>query len=85
MTRISKTCTVILILFIQGGMFLLHAPCARSALSNQAEKLIVGFEQAELSRGAIRGLNIIQARARWLMNSVIMLEVWDTFLLMKKI
>ncbi len=52
MTRISGTCKVILILFIQAGIFFSHVPCARSALSNQAEKLILGFEQSELSRGA---------------------------------
>ncbi len=52
MTRTSKTRTAILILFIQAGIFFLHAPRARSAEALQAEKLIVGFEQAELSRGA---------------------------------
>jgi hypothetical protein len=53
-TRVSKTCTVILILFIQAGILFFHVPCARSALSNQAEKLIVGFEEAELSRAILR-------------------------------
>ena len=52
MTRISKTRTLIVILFIQAGILFLHLPRAQSALSNQAEKLIVGFEQAELGRGA---------------------------------
>ncbi len=52
MTRMSKTCTLIVILFIQAGILFLHLPRAQSALSNQAEKLIVGFEQAELGRGA---------------------------------
>jgi len=52
MTRIHKNCAVMLVLFIQAGIFFLHAPCARSALSNQAQKLILGFEEAELSRGA---------------------------------
>jgi hypothetical protein len=48
--RIPGTYTVILILFIQVGFF--YAPCAWSATSNQAQKLILGFEEAELSRGA---------------------------------
>ncbi|MCK4293864.1 MAG: exo-alpha-sialidase [Planctomycetes bacterium] len=52
MIRISKICKVLLILFIQIGILFLHAPCAWSDSSNQAQKLIVGFEQAELSRGA---------------------------------
>jgi hypothetical protein len=39
MTRTSKTRTAIFILFIQAGIFFLHAPRARSALANQAEKL----------------------------------------------
>ena len=50
--RISRACKVILILFIQAGIFLSHVPCAKSAISNQAEKLILGFEQSKLSRGA---------------------------------
>jgi len=33
-------------------MFFLHSPCAWSDSPNQAQKLIVGFEQAELSQGA---------------------------------
>ena len=52
MIRTSKTRIVIVILFISAGILFLHVPRAQSALSNQAEKLIVGFEQAELSRGA---------------------------------
>jgi hypothetical protein len=51
-TGIPKKYSVILILFIQAGIFLFHAPCARSAHSNHAQKLILGFEEAELSRGA---------------------------------
>jgi len=52
MTGIPKKCAVILILFIQAGIFLFYAPCVWSAPSNQAQKLILGFEEAELSRGA---------------------------------
>ena len=44
----TKTCTLIVILIVQAGILFLHVPRAQSALSNQAEKLIVGFEQAEL-------------------------------------
>ena len=53
MTGIPKTYTVMLILFIHAGIFLFYAACARSALSNQAQKLILGFEEAELSRGYV--------------------------------
>jgi len=52
MTRMSKMHIVILVLVVQADIFFLHIPCARSALSNRAEKLIVGFEQAELSQGS---------------------------------
>ena len=52
MIKIPRTCAVILILFIQAGMFLFYAPCAMSAPSNQSQKLILGFEETELSRGA---------------------------------
>lgn len=52
MTRMFNIHTVILVLVVQADIFFLHIPCARSALSNRAEKLIVGFEQAELSQGS---------------------------------
>jgi len=52
MARIFKTRTEIVILFIQAGIFFLHPPRAWSASSNQAQKLILGFEETELSRGA---------------------------------
>ena len=51
-TRYFNTRKVLLILLIQASVFVLHVPSAWSALSNQAEKLILGFEQAELSWGA---------------------------------
>ncbi len=51
MTGMSKIRTIMLILFVQTSMFFLQAPRAQSALSNREEKLILGFEQAELGRG----------------------------------
>ena len=51
MTGMSKTQTIMFILFVQTSMFFLQAPHAQSALSNRTEKLIVGFEQAELDLG----------------------------------
>ena len=65
MTRIRKTWTVILILFVQDGIFSLQVPCARSALSNQDEKLIVGFEQEELSRGSYISRQEKPGRESW--------------------
>jgi hypothetical protein len=47
----SKTRIVKLILFAQMGIFL-QALHSQSAISNQAQKLILGFEQEELGRGA---------------------------------
>ena len=41
-----------LILFVHGATLLLHVPVAQAVISGPAEKLILGFEQAELSRGA---------------------------------
>ena len=52
MTKIFKIRTVIVTLFIQTGMFFLYSPQAWPASSNQAQKLILGFEESELSRGA---------------------------------
>jgi hypothetical protein len=52
MRTISSTSTTIFILFGQVAVFLLHAPAALAVSSVPAEKLILGFEQAELSRGA---------------------------------
>ena len=51
-TRSFNTRKVLLILLIQASVLVLHASPAWSTLSNQAEKLILGFEQVELSRGA---------------------------------
>jgi len=48
----SRIHTATLVLFVGAGTFLLHAPRICSASSGPAEKLILGFEQAELSRGA---------------------------------
>ena len=42
----------VLVLFAQIAMFLLRASTALASSSQPAEKLILGFEQAELSRGA---------------------------------
>ena len=47
----SKTRTVILVLFVQTSVLFLQVPYAQSAPFNQKEKLILGFEQAELGRG----------------------------------
>jgi len=48
----SRTHTAALVLFVHAGILFLHAPRTCSASSSSAEKLILGFEQAELSRGA---------------------------------
>ncbi|MBL7189009.1 MAG: hypothetical protein ISS70_22005 [Phycisphaerae bacterium] len=52
MRTISSPSMTVLILFAQIAMFLLHSPAALAVSSRPAEKLIMGFEQAELSRGA---------------------------------
>jgi hypothetical protein len=52
MARMSKIQIITLILFVQNSKFFLQAPRAQSALSNRTEKLILGFEQEELGRGA---------------------------------
>ncbi len=48
----SRTHTAALVLFVHAGILLLQAPRICSASSGPAEKLILGFELAELSRGA---------------------------------
>ena len=52
MRIISSTSMTILMLFAQVAIFLLHTPAVHAASSGPAEKLILGFEQAELERGA---------------------------------
>jgi hypothetical protein len=65
MIRIPRTYTIILTLFIQVDIFFFCAPCARSATSNQAEKLILGFEEAELGRGAYVSREEKPGRESW--------------------
>ena len=65
MTGSLKTRTVLLILLIQAGILFLHVPGAWSALSAQPEKLILGFEQAELSRGAYISRQEKPGRESW--------------------
>lgn len=48
----SRTHTAALIILAHAGTFCLHAPCVCSASESPAEKLILGFEKAELGRGA---------------------------------
>ena len=52
MRTIALPSMTVLVLFAQFVMFLLRAPAALAVSSRPAEKLILGFEQAELSRGA---------------------------------
>jgi hypothetical protein len=65
MIRIPRTYTIILTLFIQVGIFFFCAPCAWSVPSNQAQKLILGFEEAELSRGAYISRQEKPGRESW--------------------
>ncbi|MHC4691347.1 MAG: sialidase family protein [Planctomycetota bacterium] len=65
MKRIPVTYTVIFILCIQFGTFLLYTPCASSATTNQPQKLILGFEEAELSRGAYISRQEKPGRESW--------------------
>ncbi len=65
MKRIHVTYIVILILCIQVGIFFSQVPCASSATSNKAQKLILGFEEAELSRGAYISWQEKPGRQSW--------------------
>jgi hypothetical protein len=65
MIRIPGTYTIILTLFFQVGTFLFYAPFARSAPSNRAQKLILGFEEAELGRGAYISRQEKPGRQSW--------------------
>ena len=62
MIRIPRTYTIILTLFIQVGFFC--APCAWSAPS-KVQKLILGFEKAELGRGAYISREEKPGRESW--------------------
>ena len=65
MRTISSTLRTMLMLFAQVAMFLLHAPAALAVSSGPAEKLILGFEQAELSQGAYISREEKPGRESW--------------------
>jgi len=52
-------------LFVQAGLIFLYAPRTWSAISDPAEKLILGFEQVELSRGAYISRQETSGREGW--------------------
>jgi len=65
MARIFKTCTEVAMFLIQAGMFFLLSPQTWSASSNQDQKLILGFEESELSRGAYISRQEKPGRESW--------------------
>jgi len=65
MRTISSTSVATLILFVQVAMFLAHAPAALAVSSRPGEKLILGFEQTELSRGAYVSREEKPGRESW--------------------
>jgi hypothetical protein len=65
MAKIFKTRIVIVVLFIQADMLFLHSPWALPASSNLDQKLILGFEKSELSRGAYISQEEKPGRQSW--------------------
>ena len=55
----------VLVLFAQIAMFFLRAPAALAVSSRPAEKLVLGFEQAELSQGAYISREEKPGRESW--------------------
>ena len=51
MRKTSTLLSTVLILVVLAGVLFLYVPCARSAVSIPAQKLILGFEKAELCVG----------------------------------
>ena len=65
MTRHSYIRPIVLTLFVQAGLIFLYAPRTWSAISDPAEKLILGFEQVGLSRGAYISRQETSGREGW--------------------